>query len=105
MVLVLHGDSEWMYTHAAGRQYACAAAAAQEYQQKHRQESPSQGFVQKGWQTVVWAAHDDNDDDLLFSIYYRGEGEKIWRLLKDKIEQRFYSWDSTTMPDGAVSKR
>ena len=78
-----------------------AAAAAQEYQQKHRQESPSQGFVQKGWQTVVWAAHDDNDDDLLFSIYYRGEGEKTWRLLKDKIEQRFYSWDTGPMPDGA----
>ena len=62
---------------------------------------PPQGFQDKGYQSVVWSAHDDNDDDLIFSIYYRGQGEQNWRLLKDKITQRFYSWDTTTMPDGA----
>jgi outer membrane protein assembly factor BamB len=61
---------------------------------------PPQGFQDKGYQSVVWTTHDDNDDDLIFSIYYRGEGEQNWRLLKDKITQRFYSWDTTTMPDG-----
>jgi WD40 repeat protein len=61
---------------------------------------PPQGFQEKGYQSVVWAAHDDNDDDLIFSVYYRGEGEQNWRLLKDKIAQRFYSWDTTSMPDG-----
>ena len=35
------------------------------------------------------------------AVYYRGEGEKNWRLLKDKLTQRYYSWDTTTMPDGA----
>jgi len=64
-------------------------------------EAPPQGFVQRGWQTVLWGAHDDNDDDLLFSVYYRGERETAWKLLKDKVETRFYSWDTTTMPDGA----
>jgi len=62
---------------------------------------PPQGFQDKGYQSVVWSAHDENDDDLIFAIYYRGEGEQNWRLLKDKITQRFYSWDTTTMPDGA----
>jgi hypothetical protein len=66
-----------------------------------RVEVPPQGAVQKGYESVLWSAHDDNDDDLVFSIYYRGEGEKNWRLLKDKITQHFYSWDSTSMPDGA----
>jgi hypothetical protein len=61
---------------------------------------PPQGFQEKGYQSVVWSAHDDNEDDLIFSVYYRGEGEQNWRLLKDKITQRFYSWDTTTMPDG-----
>ncbi|MGA8145512.1 MAG: hypothetical protein WB987_16610 [Candidatus Acidiferrales bacterium] len=61
---------------------------------------PPQGFEDKGYQSVIWSAHDDNDDDLIFSVYYRGEGEQNWRLLKDKITQRFYSWDTTTMPDG-----
>lgn len=70
-----------------------------------RVEVPPQGVVQKGYQSVLWSAHDDNDDDLIFSIYYRGEGEKNWRLLKDKIAQHFYSWDSTSMPDGAYYLR
>jgi hypothetical protein len=66
-----------------------------------KMEVPPQGFEEKGYQSVLWSAHDDNDDDLAFSVYYRGEGEQTWRLLKDKLTQRFYSWDSTTMPDGA----
>jgi sugar lactone lactonase YvrE len=60
-----------------------------------------QGFEQKGYQSVLWSTHDDNDDDLLFTIYYRGEGEQNWRLLKDKLTQRYYSWDTASMPDGA----
>lgn len=66
-----------------------------------RIEVPTQGFEQKGYQSVLWSAHDDNDDDLVFTIYYRGEGEQNWRLLKDKLTQRYYSWDTSTMPDGA----
>ena len=65
-----------------------------------RVDVPPQGFQDKGYQSVLWSAHDDNDDDLIFSIFYRGEGEQNWRLLKDKITQRFWSWDTTTMPDG-----
>jgi len=62
---------------------------------------PPQGFQDRGYQSAIWSAHDDNDDDLIFSVYYRGEGEQNWRLLKDKITQHFYSWDTATMPDGA----
>jgi len=62
---------------------------------------PPQGFADRGYQSVLWSAHDDNDDDILFTIYYRGEGEKNWRLLKDKLTQKYYSWDTATMPDGA----
>jgi outer membrane protein assembly factor BamB len=66
-----------------------------------KMDVPPQGFEEKGYQSVLWSAHDDNDDDLVFSVYYRGEGEQTWRLLKDKLTQRFYSWDSTATPDGA----
>jgi len=64
-------------------------------------EQPPQGFREKGYQSVLWSAHDDNDDDLHYAIYYRGENEHEWKLLKDKLEQKFYSWDTTTLPDGA----
>jgi WD40 repeat protein len=66
-----------------------------------KMDVPPQGFEEKGYQSVLWSAHDDNDDDLIFSIYYRGEGQQTWRLLKDKLTQRFYSWESTATPDGA----
>jgi outer membrane protein assembly factor BamB len=66
-----------------------------------RLEPPPQGFAQKGFQSVLWSAEDDNDDDLIFSIYYRSEGEETWKLLKEKVEQKYFSWDTTTMPDGA----
>jgi sugar lactone lactonase YvrE len=66
-----------------------------------RFEQPPQGYREKGYQSVLWSAHDDNEDDLRFAVYFRGENESEWKLLKDKIEQKFYSWDSTAMPDGA----
>jgi WD40 repeat protein len=64
-------------------------------------EAQPQGTQQKGYQTVLWTAHDDNDDDLRYSVSFRGENEREWLLLKDNLEQKFYSWDTTTMPDGA----
>ncbi|MGO9640822.1 MAG: hypothetical protein ACLP1Y_05910 [Candidatus Acidiferrales bacterium] len=66
-----------------------------------RFEAPPQGFRLKGYQAVLWSATDENEDTLEFSIFYRGEGESNWKLLKDKIEERFFSWDTSTMPDGA----
>jgi len=50
--------------------------------------------------TVRWAAHDDNGDDLTYSLYLRGDGEHVWRLLKDKIADKAYSFDAALIPDG-----
>jgi hypothetical protein len=66
-----------------------------------RFEPPPQGVQQKGYATVLWSAHDDNEDELHYAVYYRGENEQDWKLLKDKLEQKFYSWDTTSFPDGA----
>jgi hypothetical protein len=68
-------------------------------------EQPPQGFAQKGYQSVLWSAHDDNDDELRFAVFYRGENETQWKLLKDKLDQKFYSWDATTLADGAYYLR
>ena len=46
-------------------------------------------------------AHDENDDDLLCAVYYRGENERDWKLLKDKVDQNAYSRDTTPFADGA----
>lgn len=70
-----------------------------------RFEQPPQGFMQKGYRTVVWTAHDDNEDELQYAVYYRGENETAWKLLKDRLDQKFYSFDTTTLPDGAYYLR
>jgi hypothetical protein len=53
--------------------------------------------------TVRWMAHDDNGDDLMFAVWYRGVGEANWRLLKDKITEKSYSFDSALLPDGSYA--
>lgn len=50
---------------------------------------------------VRWAAHDDNDDNLEYSVYYRGENERDWKLLKSGITDKVYSFESNLLPDGA----
>jgi hypothetical protein len=52
---------------------------------------------------VRWAARDDNDDDLVYSVYYRGDGENNWKLLKDNIHEKQYSWDASLLPDGGYT--
>lgn len=50
--------------------------------------------------TARWAAHDDDGDSLSYSLYLRGDGEHVWRLLKSGITDKAYSFDQTTLPDG-----
>ncbi len=49
---------------------------------------------------VRWTAHDDNDDQLTYSVFYRGDNESRWKLLKDKLTDKLYSFDSSLLPDG-----
>ena len=66
-----------------------------------RMEPPPQGVTEKGARSVLWSATDENEDDLEFSLYYRGEGESRWKLLKEKLREKFYTWDAETLADGA----
>jgi len=50
--------------------------------------------------SIRWAAHDDDGDDLTYALYLRGDGEKVWRLLKDTITEKAYSFDAALIPDG-----
>ncbi|MGA8341765.1 MAG: hypothetical protein WB781_07485 [Candidatus Sulfotelmatobacter sp.] len=52
---------------------------------------------------VKWNAHDDNDDQLVYSVYYRGDGETRWLLLKDDLTDKAYSFDASLLPDGGYT--
>jgi len=55
--------------------------------------------------TVRWAAHDDNGDNLVYSLYLLGDGEHVWRLLKDKLTDKAYSFDAALIPDGGYQAK
>ena len=52
---------------------------------------------------VKWNAHDENDDQLVYSVYYRGDGESRWLLLKDNLTDKAYSFDASLLPDGGYT--
>src|SRR6202158_3611161 len=52
---------------------------------------------------IRWAAHEDNDDQLVYTVYYRGDGESRWLLLKNNLSDRYYSFDASLLPDGGYT--
>jgi type 1 fimbria pilin len=64
--------------------------------------SPALGrrTYQKGLQTLVWRADDENEDDLLYDVLYRREGETSWRALRRAVQEPILVWDTTTVPNG-----
>jgi streptogramin lyase len=62
--------------------------------------SPLPAMKDKTAITARWAAHDDNGDDLTFALYLRGDNENVWRLLKDGVTEKAYTFDASLLPDG-----
>ena len=57
-------------------------------------------IYQKGLQTFVWKADDQNDDRLQFDAFYRREGDTVWKPLKRGLWDPIVVWDTTSVPDG-----
>ncbi len=64
--------------------------------------SPALGrrIYQKGLQTFVWKAEDQNDDRLQYDVSYRREGESGWKPLKRGVWDPIFVWDTSSVPDG-----
>ena len=55
---------------------------------------------QKGLETLVWKADDENDDELVYDVLYRREGETEWKALRKNVADTILVWDTTTVPNG-----
>jgi hypothetical protein len=64
--------------------------------------SPALGrkMYQKGLQTFVWKAEDENADRLQYDVSDRREGESAWKVLKRGLWDPIFVWDTSSVPDG-----
>ncbi|HEY1912652.1 MAG TPA: hypothetical protein VGG73_17135, partial [Vicinamibacterales bacterium] len=60
---------------------------------------------QKGLETLIWKADDENDDDLVYDVLYRREGETGWKTLRKATPDTILVWDTTTVPNGTYFVR
>jgi hypothetical protein len=49
---------------------------------------------------ITWQADDPDGDRLLYSLYFRGEGEKEWKLLRANIPENSLLLDGDVLADG-----
>jgi hypothetical protein len=50
--------------------------------------------------TVVWQAEDPDGDRLVYNLYFRGEDETQWKLLKGDLHESSLTFDANALADG-----
>jgi hypothetical protein len=59
----------------------------------------------KGHLGARWLASDPNGDNMIFTVEIRGVNETDWKPLREKITEKYTSWDSTAFADGEYRLR
>jgi hypothetical protein len=70
----------------------------------------------QGYRTLRWEVEDPNDDHLRFRLDFRpetegaagdegGDGESAWMPVVEDLEDEYYSFDATVLPDGVYRFR
>lgn len=54
---------------------------------------------------ITWQAEDPDGDRLVYSLYFRGEDEREWKLLKANLTENTYTIDSDVLADGKYNFR
>lgn len=49
---------------------------------------------------IVWQADDPDNDKLVYSVYFRGEGERDWKLLRKDLFENTLRIDADSLADG-----
>jgi hypothetical protein len=68
-------------------------------------QAPRSMNAAKGYLGARWLATDENEDDLVYTVEIRGVQEQSWKVLKEKLEDPYLSWDSTAFADGVYVLR
>jgi len=61
---------------------------------------PARKIYYPGARSLSWTASDANQDDLVYSVSIRRQGENNWLLLKDDLTDTHYTIDGSSLPSG-----
>jgi hypothetical protein len=67
--------------------------------------SREKGASKSGVFKISFAAKDDNNDKLIYTIDFRKAGRANWIQMKDELESSSYEWDGKTVEDGRYEIR
>ncbi len=64
-------------------------------------DGQTKGLWKKGYRTLRWEASDPNDDKLLYALDFRRENDPAgWLPMAKDLDDTWYSFDETALPDG-----
>lgn len=65
-----------------------------------KSEGPPRRLLRKGYRTLTWRATDADSDPLTYEIEFRPAAGGKWLPLRHALKENFYSFDTTSLPDG-----
>jgi hypothetical protein len=63
-------------------------------------EGAPRKLLRKGYRTLTWKASDPDGDALAHALEVKPAGSDRWIPLRKEIKETFYSFDTTSLPDG-----
>ncbi|MGB7157890.1 MAG: hypothetical protein WBD40_07475, partial [Tepidisphaeraceae bacterium] len=67
--------------------------------------SADNGQQGTGKQTITWESTDPNADAMVYSVYFRNGSRAPWILLKEKLKEATFEWDTRGVADGRYEIR
>lgn len=67
---------------------------------REQEPMPPKQSLQSGAQSFIWKSIDENGDGLDYALYFKGEQESDWKLLKKDLSDTFYALRASFLPDG-----
>ncbi len=66
---------------------------------------PGKKVFRKGFRTVTWRAHDENGDQIRYTLSFRRLGTERWLRLRENMEETALNFDTSQLPDGRYELR
>ena len=68
--------------------------------EESRSEGAPRRLMRKGFRTLTWKATDPDGDAMMYDVEFRPAGASRWLPLRKNLKETFFSFDSTSLPDG-----